>query len=123
MGANSSQRKQSRIVGELTTKLLAAGVVCDRRNLRLQYLPALRGALTAPLATKGAEGIEDVVSMMQSYCISRCGPLEHIMHIATNDCRACWRCMGYVSTAVAHSECYQGGASGQLSLHISVAFV
>jgi Replication factor RFC1 C terminal domain len=72
LGNNSSARKQARIVGELNTKLLAAGVVCDRRNLRLQYLPALRGALTRPLATQGADGIDEVVALMQAYLISRC---------------------------------------------------
>ena len=72
LGANSSARKQARVVGEINTKLLAAGVVCDRQNLRLQYLPALRAALTQPLATQGAEGIDTVVDLMQTYLISRC---------------------------------------------------
>jgi replication factor C subunit 1 len=72
LGANSSARKQARIVGEINTKLLAAGVVCDRQNLRLQYLPTLRMALTQPLVTQGADGIDAVVDVMQSYLISRC---------------------------------------------------
>jgi replication factor C subunit 1 len=76
LGNNSSARKQARIVGELNTKLLAAGVVCDRRNLRLHYLPALRDALTRPLATDGADGIEPVIELMQAYLINRCvGPV------------------------------------------------
>jgi replication factor C subunit 1 len=72
LGANSSAGKQRRIVSEINTKLLAAGVVCDKRALRLQYLPTLRIVLTQPLMTQGAEGIEDTVDMMRSYLISRC---------------------------------------------------
>jgi replication factor C subunit 1 len=71
MGNNSSQGKQRRLSAELNTKLLAAGVVCDRRNLRLQYMPAFRLALTSPLAKNGSDGIDDVISLMQSYLISR----------------------------------------------------
>jgi hypothetical protein len=77
LGANSSSRKQQRIIGELNTKFLAAGIVCDRRNLCLQYLPALRGALTHPLAMHGADGIDTVVDLMQSYLINRCASCAH----------------------------------------------
>ena len=71
MGNNSSQGKQRRLSAELNTKLLAAGVVCDRQSLRLQYMPTLRLALTTPLAKHGADGIDDVISVMQSYLINR----------------------------------------------------
>lgn len=73
LGSYSSSNKQKRIAGELTTKLQAAGVVCDRRDLRLQYLPTLRATLTNPLVNEGADGIETVIAMMQLYLISRCG--------------------------------------------------
>jgi replication factor C subunit 1 len=72
LGNNSSANKQRRIAGELTTKLLAAGAICDRRGLRLHYLPVLRHALTAPLAKDGAEGIDTTIALMQHYLISRC---------------------------------------------------
>lgn len=71
MGNNSSQNKQKRLSAEINTKLLAAGVVCDRKSLRLNYMPLFRLALTKPLATNGADGIEDVISIMQSYLINR----------------------------------------------------
>ena len=71
MGANSSGNKWRRVLGELTTKLLAAGAVCDRRGVRLEYLPALRHALTAPLAARAEGGIPEVVDLMQHYLISR----------------------------------------------------
>lgn len=74
LGNYSSSNKQKRIAGELTTKLQAAGVVCDRRDLRLQYLPTMRATLTSPLVRHGSDGIESVLSMMQLYLISRCAP-------------------------------------------------
>lgn len=72
LGSNSSAGKQKRLAGELTTKLLAAGANADRRDLRLQYLPVLRLALTAPLVEHEAEGIPKVIDLMQNYLISRC---------------------------------------------------
>lgn len=72
LGTFSSSNKQKRIAGELTTKLQAAGVVCDRRDLRLQYLPTLRATLTDPLVREGADGIDTVLGLMQMYLISRC---------------------------------------------------
>ena len=71
MGNNSSQGKQRRLSAELNTKVLAAGVVCDRQSLRLHYMPTLRLALTMPLAKNGADGIQDVIPIMQSYLINR----------------------------------------------------
>ena len=87
LGNNSASTKQRRVVGELTTKLLAAGVVCDRANLRLQYLPALRSALTHPLVADGADGIDAVVQLMQSYLISRCAHVRNYVAVRTCVCR------------------------------------
>ena len=75
MGSNSSHNKQKRLSAEINTKLLAAGVVCNRQNLRLQYMPTLRQALTAPIAKNGQDGIDDVISLMQSYLINRCSQI------------------------------------------------
>lgn len=77
LGNFSSSNKQKRIAGELTTKMQAAGVVCDRRDLRLQYLPTLRSTLTDPLVRHGADGIEAVLAIMQMYLISRYETLVH----------------------------------------------
>lgn len=76
MGNNSSQGKQRRLTAELNTKLLAAGVVCDKQSIRLMYMPTFRLALTAPLAKNGADGIDDVISIMQSYLIDRFALLQ-----------------------------------------------
>ena len=76
MGSNSSSNKWKRVCGELTTKLLAAGVVADRRDLRLQYLPSLCHALTAPLLHDGLAGTESIIALMQDYLISRCVPFD-----------------------------------------------
>eukprot|EP00892_Ulva_mutabilis_P010717 jgi/Ulvmu1/8017/UM004_0254.1 len=89
LGNFSSSNKQKRIAGELTTKLQAAGVVCDRRDLRLQYLPTLRATLTDPLVRKGAEGIDAVIDMMQLYLISR-DDLETILDITKFKTQAAW---------------------------------
>lgn len=85
LGNYSSSNKQRRIAGELTTKLLAAGANCDRRGLRLHYLPTLRHALTAHLAKEGADGIDATLALMQDYLISRCGRLA-VCHAAREPC-------------------------------------
>lgn len=79
LGQNSSFGKQKRLLGELHTRMLSSGhMTADRSSLRLSYLPVLKKALSAPLRQKGKEGVEEVLKLMNEYCLSK-DDLDYIM--------------------------------------------
>ncbi|XP_052764097.1 replication factor C subunit 1-like isoform X2 [Mya arenaria] len=68
LGKNSTTGKNDRILQELRThmRLQISG---DKRALNLDYLPFMRYSLTEPLVSREAEGVPDVIHMMDEYDI------------------------------------------------------
>lgn len=72
LGNNSTQGKQRRLLGELSTTLRASShVVAPRGAVRLEYAAALRTLLTARLRREEEGGIAPTVQLMEEYCINR----------------------------------------------------
>ncbi|CAG5134920.1 unnamed protein product, partial [Candidula unifasciata] len=68
LGKFSSTNKTHRILQELGTHMRLQ-ISSDKRGLALDYLPALRSCLTLPLITKGADGVPEVIEIMDTYDI------------------------------------------------------
>ncbi|ELR24992.1 replication factor rfc1 c terminal domain containing protein [Acanthamoeba castellanii str. Neff] len=70
LGKFSSRKKRFRLLTELAVRM-SATTSGDKALLRLDYLPHLVRPLTAPLAKKGADGIDEVLALMDAYGITR----------------------------------------------------
>ncbi|GAU93363.1 hypothetical protein RvY_05316 [Ramazzottius varieornatus] len=81
LGKNSSTNKNKRIVQDLITHMHLK-VTTNATGLILDYLPVMRRSLTAPLASKGAEGIDDVAAFVNSYDLLR-EDMEPILDVTT----------------------------------------
>ena len=70
LGKNSSQQKFSRVLKELHlhTSLRVSG---SKTEFRETYLPVLKKRLLNPLATQGADGIPEVIELMEYYYLNR----------------------------------------------------
>ncbi|PWY98183.1 DNA replication factor C, large subunit [Testicularia cyperi] len=66
LGQNSKQQRLSRAVVDLQAKMR---LVCSgsRHDLRQHYLPSMWSLLIDPLVKRGAEGVEDVIELMDDY--------------------------------------------------------
>ncbi|KAK4704443.1 replication factor C subunit 1, partial [Phenoliferia sp. Uapishka_3] len=69
-GKNSTQGKLQRLLGEIQIRMRLR-VSGDRKEIRQNYIPALFTKLITPLHERGAEGIEDVISLMDNYFITK----------------------------------------------------
>jgi replication factor C subunit 1 len=70
LGKFSSRKKRYRLLTELAVRM-SATTSGDKALLRLDYLPHLVRPLTAPLASKGTAGIDQVLALMDAYGITR----------------------------------------------------
>ena len=70
LGKFSSRKKRFRLLTELAVRM-SATTSGDKALLRLDYLPHLVRPLTVPLAKKGADGIDEVLALMDAYGITR----------------------------------------------------
>ena len=73
LGKNSNATKRARLLGELSTHVRASrsGTSLDRQSLRLEYIPAMRSTLVVPLATRGAEAVDQVIEYLDDYSMNR----------------------------------------------------
>ncbi|NXA46642.1 RFC1 factor, partial [Nothocercus julius] len=81
LGKFSSTGKHDRIIQELTMHMSLRTQTC-KRTLNMEYLPYLRDALVQPLQDLGADGVQDTVAFMDSYCLMK-EDVENIMEIST----------------------------------------
>ncbi|PJF18011.1 hypothetical protein PSACC_02150 [Paramicrosporidium saccamoebae] len=70
LGQNSKQTKNWRLLGDLA-KHSYFRTVTNKTEMRLVYVPVLAKTLLHPLISRGAEGIDEVVNVMDSYYLSR----------------------------------------------------
>lgn len=70
LGNNSKRNKYERLLQEIHShaRLCISG---DRREVRQDYLPLLTMMLLKPLMTKGAEGVDDVIQVMDGYYLTK----------------------------------------------------
>ncbi|KAM6132680.1 LOW QUALITY PROTEIN: replication factor C subunit 1 [Pterocles gutturalis] len=77
----SSTGKHDRIIQELAMHMSLRTQTC-KRTVNMEYLPYLRDALVQPLKDLGADGIEEAIAFMDSYCLMK-EDIENIMEIST----------------------------------------
>ncbi|KAJ1849650.1 DNA replication factor C complex subunit Rfc1 [Coemansia sp. RSA 2708] len=70
LGQNSKGMRMARQLREVQSHMRLR-VAADKTEIRLSYLPAMVPELTRPLITQGANGIADVVSMMDHYYLTK----------------------------------------------------
>ncbi|KAJ3184567.1 hypothetical protein HDU87_003968 [Geranomyces variabilis] len=70
LGRNSTQMKNTRLLREIQSHM-QTHVTGNKREVRLNYLPALTSALAAPLVERGADAIDEVIEFMDDYYLSR----------------------------------------------------
>ncbi|KAI8593968.1 replication factor RFC1 C terminal domain-containing protein [Geranomyces variabilis] len=70
LGRNSTQMKNTRLLREIQSHM-QTHVSGNKREVRLNYLPALTSALVAPLVERGADAIDEVIEFMDDYYLSR----------------------------------------------------
>ncbi|NXN95136.1 RFC1 factor, partial [Rhinopomastus cyanomelas] len=81
LGKFSSTGKHDRVVQELAVHMSLRTQTC-KRTLNLEYLPYLRDAIVRPLNDLGAEGVQEAITFMDSYCLMK-EDVENIMEIST----------------------------------------
>ncbi|KFV00336.1 Replication factor C subunit 1, partial [Pterocles gutturalis] len=81
LGKFSSTGKHDRIIQELAMHMSLRTQTC-KRTVNMEYLPYLRDALVQPLKDLGADGIEEAIAFMDSYCLMK-EDIENIMEIST----------------------------------------
>ncbi|XP_053382559.1 replication factor C subunit 1-like [Mercenaria mercenaria] len=79
LGKNSTTGKTERILQELRTHMRLE-ISGDKKSLNLDYLPFFRQSLTQPLIQKEAEGVPDVIKLMDEYDIVK-DDFDNIMDI------------------------------------------
>eukprot|EP01111_Echinosteliopsis_oligospora_P008539 TRINITY_DN24294_c0_g1_i1.p1 TRINITY_DN24294_c0_g1~~TRINITY_DN24294_c0_g1_i1.p1 ORF type:complete len:202 (-),score=56.96 TRINITY_DN24294_c0_g1_i1:44-649(-) len=70
LGKNSTTGKKMRLLSEMQAHMRTA-VSADKSQIRLEYIPHLIPSLTLPLVSLGQQAIEDVIEVMDEYCITR----------------------------------------------------
>uniref|UniRef100_A0A8C3TZJ3 Replication factor C subunit 1 n=1 Tax=Catharus ustulatus TaxID=91951 RepID=A0A8C3TZJ3_CATUS len=81
LGKFSSTGKHDRIVQELAMHMSLRTHTC-KRTVNMDYLSYLRDALVQPLKDFGADGVQQAVTFMDSYCLMK-EDVENIMEIST----------------------------------------
>ncbi|NXP70157.1 RFC1 factor, partial [Ramphastos sulfuratus] len=81
LGKFSSAGKHDRIIQELAMHMSLRTQTC-KRTVNMEYLPYLRDALVQPLKDLGADGVQEAITFMDSYCLMK-EDIENIMEIST----------------------------------------
>ncbi|NXH20445.1 RFC1 factor, partial [Bucco capensis] len=81
LGKFSSTGKHDRIIQELAMHMSLRTQTC-KRTVNMEYLSYLRDALVQPLKDFGADGVQEAVTFMDSYCLMK-EDIENIMEIST----------------------------------------
>ncbi len=71
LGKRSTETKNHRLLKELQAHMRLASGGATTEDVNLDYVPNLARRLTEPLAKKGNDGIQEVISLMDSYELSR----------------------------------------------------
>ncbi|XP_059674076.1 replication factor C subunit 1 isoform X2 [Gavia stellata] len=80
LGKFSSTGKHDRIIQELAMHMSLRTQTC-KRTVNMEYLSYLRDALVQPLKDFGADGVQEAISFMDSYCLMK-EDIENIMEIS-----------------------------------------
>ena len=70
LGRNSTATKRQRLLKEISGHI-GAKVSASKEEVRASYISALRGPLLAPLAERGADGIDDVIGTLDEYGLTK----------------------------------------------------
>ncbi|XP_057881356.1 replication factor C subunit 1 isoform X3 [Melospiza georgiana] len=81
LGKFSSTGKHDRIIQELAMHMSLRTQTC-KRTVNMEYLSHLRDALVQPLRDFGADGVQQAITFMDSYCLMK-EDVENIMEIST----------------------------------------
>ncbi|NXC06252.1 RFC1 factor, partial [Orthonyx spaldingii] len=81
LGKFSSTGKHDRIIQELAMHMSLRTQTC-KRTVNMEYLSYLRDALVQPLKDFGADGVQQAITFMDSYCLMK-EDIENIMEIST----------------------------------------
>uniref|UniRef100_A0A8C5X1K6 Replication factor C subunit 1 n=1 Tax=Malurus cyaneus samueli TaxID=2593467 RepID=A0A8C5X1K6_9PASS len=81
LGKFSSTGKHDRIIQELAMHMSLRTHTC-KRTVNMEYLSYLRDALVQPLKDFGADGVQQAITFMDSYCLMK-EDVENIMEIST----------------------------------------
>ncbi|NXN33443.1 RFC1 factor, partial [Nycticryphes semicollaris] len=81
LGKFSSTGKHDRIIQELAMHMSLRTQMC-KRTVNMEYLPYLRDAIVQPLKDFGADGVQEAITFMDSYCLMK-EDIENIMEIST----------------------------------------
>ncbi|GAB0188354.1 replication factor C subunit 1 [Grus japonensis] len=81
LGKFSSTGKHDRIIQELAMHMSLRTQMC-KRTVNMEYLSYLRDALVQPLKDFGADGVQEAITFMDSYCLMK-EDIENIMEIST----------------------------------------
>ncbi|XP_014681695.1 PREDICTED: replication factor C subunit 1-like isoform X2 [Priapulus caudatus] len=79
LGKNSTTSKISRLIQDLHMHMHLR-ISGDKSSLGRDYLPHIRHNLTQPLITKGSDGIAEVMTVMDNYCLLR-EDIDSIMEV------------------------------------------
>ncbi|XP_014117561.1 PREDICTED: replication factor C subunit 1 isoform X3 [Pseudopodoces humilis] len=80
LGKFSSTGKHDRIIQELAMHMSLRTRTC-KRTVNMEYLSYLRDALVQPLKDFGADGVQQAITFMDSYCLMK-EDVENIMEIS-----------------------------------------
>ncbi|NWX23277.1 RFC1 factor, partial [Aegotheles bennettii] len=80
LGKFSSTGKHDRIIEELAMHMSLRTQGC-KRTVNMEYLPYLRDVLVQPLKDFGADGVQEAITFMDSYCLMK-EDIENIMEIS-----------------------------------------
>ncbi|XP_068260380.1 replication factor C subunit 1 isoform X2 [Nyctibius grandis] len=80
LGKFSSTGKHDRIIQELAMHMSLRTHTC-KRTVNMEYLSHLRDALVQPLKDFGADGVQEAVTFMDSYCLMK-EDIENIMEVS-----------------------------------------
>ncbi|XP_065489219.1 replication factor C subunit 1 [Caloenas nicobarica] len=81
LGKFSSTGKHDRIIQELAMHISLRTQTC-KQTVNMEYLSYLRDALVQPLKDFGADGVQEAIKFMDSYCLMK-EDIENIMEIST----------------------------------------
>ncbi|XP_069712280.1 replication factor C subunit 1 [Phaenicophaeus curvirostris] len=80
LGKFSSTGKHDRIIQELAMHMSLRTQTC-KRTVNMEYLSYLRDALVQPLKDFGADGVQEAITFMDSYCLMK-DDVDNIMEIS-----------------------------------------
>ncbi|XP_014439940.1 replication factor C subunit 1 isoform X2 [Tupaia chinensis] len=81
LGKHSSTGRHDRIVQDLALHM-SLRTHSSKRTVNMDYLSHVRDALVQPLASQGAEGVQDVVALMDTYYLMK-EDFENIMEVSS----------------------------------------